>query len=128
MRQECVPGRAKLAVAFNRWRLHTCDAALESVSSTASVGIDSSVTDVDTLGGGGALPRSAKTLKEMWEEAGGANAELDLHTMILKKARADRPLPQELCDIYEGEMLERINRRQVENNFPILPPPFLCQE
>lgn len=70
----------------------------------------------------------------MWETGGGGgggdgggggkDGEGDqdrLYSIIMNKERADRPLPWELCEMYEREMVERIDRRQAENNVPIIP-------
>ncbi|CAM9831349.1 unnamed protein product [Scytosiphon promiscuus] len=75
-------------------------------------------------------PRRVMSLQEMWEAAAAAAGEeggggkYDLHEIIMNQARADRPLPWELCESYEREMIERIDRRQAENNVPLLPMPF----
>lgn len=115
----------KLATAFQRWRLNTCDAAMDGLSGSLS-----------TLSRGGTatsgefglnadefahVPRHNQSLKEMWEATGGEHR---LHDIVINKARADRPLPWELCETYEREMVERIDRRQAENNIPILPFPI----
>ncbi|CAN0177117.1 unnamed protein product [Ectocarpus sp. 12 AP-2014] len=116
-------GRSKLAKAFNRWRLNTCDATVDDLSGSLS-----------TLGRGGTAaseesfthaPRHIPSLKEMWESAAANEGEgTHLHAIIMRKAQADRPLPRELCEAYEREMVERIDRRQAENNVPIVPMPI----
>ncbi len=68
-------------------------------------------------------PRHIQSLTEMWENA-SEGKDRQLHDIVLMKMRADRPLPYELCELYEREMVERINRRQAENNIPILPFPI----
>lgn len=125
-KQDAGPGRSKLAQAFNRWRLQTCDAAVEdTASSLLSRGGGSNQAWDIVAGGGSTRPReNARTVKELWEAAGGADQEQDVHALVMTKARADRPLPSELCEAFEREMVERINRRQAENNVPILPMPF----
>lgn len=65
--------------------------------------------------------RHNQSLREMWETTGGEHR---LHDIVINKARADRPLPWELCETYEREMVQRIDRRQAENNVPILPFPI----
>ena len=69
-------------------------------------------------------PRQTQSVKEIWEADSGVPREQNLHDIIMMKTRADRPLPWELCEAYETEMVERVNRRQVENNVPILSMPF----
>lgn len=73
---------------------------------------------------GAAVPRHTQSVKEIWEAAGGVSRDQNLHEIIMMKARADRLLSWELCEAYEAEMVERVNRRQAENNVPILPMPF----
>lgn len=67
------------------------------------------------------VPRQNQSLMEMWETTGSEDC---LHDIVVNKARADRPLPWELCETYEREMVERIDRRQAENNVPLLPFPI----
>lgn len=123
--QECRPGRSKLAVAFNRWRLHTCDAMVEEDStSMLDKGREGYALDDATPDDGARAPRYPQSIKEMWEAAGRLSDERDLHAIIMTKARVDRLFPWELCQAYEQDMVERINRRQTENNVPILPMPF----
>lgn len=117
-------GRFQLATAFQRWRLNTCDAAMDGISGSLST---LSRGGTVTAGAGESTdefahaPRHTQSLKEMWETIGGKYC---LHDIVINKARADRPLPWELCEAYEREMIERIDRRQVENNIPILPFPI----
>ncbi|CAM9933123.1 unnamed protein product, partial [Ectocarpus sp. 8 AP-2014] len=117
-------GRSKLAKAFNRWRLNTCDAAVDDLSgslSTLSRGGTAASEESSTY-----APRHIPSLKEMWESvaAAGEGEGTHLHAVIMRKAQADRPLPRELCEAYEREMVERIDRRQAENNVPIVPMPI----
>lgn len=117
-------GRSKLAAAFQRWRLNTCDAAVDGLSgseSTLSRGGTATAAGDLTADVFAHVPRHNQSLKEMWEATGGEHR---LHDIVVNKARADRPLPWELCETYEREMIERIDRRQAENNVPILPLPF----
>lgn len=71
-------------------------------------------------------PRHIPSLKEMWESsaAAGEGEGSHLHAIVMRKAHADRRLPRELCEAYEREMVERIDRRQAENNVPIVPMPI----
>lgn len=119
-------GRFKLATAFERWRLNTCDAAMDGLSgslSTLSRGGTAGAGDFGfTADDVAHVPRHNQSLKEMWENSGGEDRRL--HDIVLNKARADRPLPWELCETYEREMVERIDRRQAEDNIPILPFPI----
>lgn len=117
-------GRSKLAKAFNRWRLNTCDAAVDDLSgslSTLSRGGTAASEESSTC-----APRRIPSLKDMWESAAaaGEGEGSHLHVIIMRKAQADRPLPRELCEAYEREMVERIDRRQAENNVPIVPMPI----
>ncbi|CBN77135.1 hypothetical protein Esi_0036_0106 [Ectocarpus siliculosus] len=117
-------GRSKLAKAFNRWRLNTCDAAVDDLSgslSTLSRGGTAASEESSTY-----APRHIPSLKEMWESAAaaGEGEGTHVHAIIMRKAQADRPLPRELCEAYEREMVERIDRRQAENNVPIVPMPI----
>ncbi|CAB1102563.1 unnamed protein product [Ectocarpus sp. CCAP 1310/34] len=117
-------GRSKLAKAFNRWRLNTCDAAVDDLSgslSTLSKGGRAASEESSTN-----APRHIPSLMEMWESAAaaGEGEGTHLHAIIMKKVQADRPLPRELCEAYEREMVERIDRRQAENNVPIVPMPI----
>lgn len=128
------PCRSKLEKAFNLWRLNICDAAAAESSersifrSKSETRRDLSTGDSDVTPYGGeaevtrGIPR--QSVVQMWEAAGGASVEQDFHEIIMAKERADRPLPSELCDAYEREMTERINRRQSTNNVPILPMPI----
>lgn len=128
MSQESRPGRSKLDIAFNRWRLYTCNMAAEQLrQSTSSKGVryhDPPKTAVPSAGAAAAARPHRQSVQEMWEAAGGASRQQHLHEIIMMKARADRRLAWELCEDYETEMVERVNRRQVENNVPILPMPF----
>lgn len=74
--------------------------------------------------------RHTQSLQEMWEnggDGGGGSGEGNgvdedrLYSIIMNKERADRLLPRELCEVYEREMIERIDRRQAENNIPVVP-------
>ncbi|CAM9199147.1 unnamed protein product [Ectocarpus sp. 12 AP-2014] len=117
-------GRSKLSKAFNRWRLNTCDAAVDDLSgglSTLSRGGTVASEESSTY-----APRHMPSLKEMWESAAaaGEGEGTHLHAIIMRKAQTDRPLPRELCEAYEREMVERIDRRQAENNIPIVPMPI----
>ncbi|CAM9303601.1 unnamed protein product [Ectocarpus fasciculatus] len=117
-------GRSKLATAFNRWRLNTCDAIMDDLSgsvSTLSRGGTGASEENSTY-----APRHIPSLKEMWESAAaaGEGEGSHLHAIIMRKAHADRRLPRELCEAYEREMVERIDRRQAENNVPIVPMPI----
>lgn len=125
-------GRSKLSKAFSRWRLNTCDATVDELSGSLSalsrdgtVGREAEQFDFseDAFSH---PPRRVLSLQEMWETAAAAAGEFgdgncDLHAIIMNQARADRPLPWELCEAYEREMVERIDRRQAENNVPLLP-------
>lgn len=112
-------------MAFRRWRLYTCDVAAEQLDfSTSSKRVRDHASEGIGPGADAAAPRHKQSVKEIWEAAGGVSREQNLHEIIMMKARADRPLPWELCEEYETEMVERVNRRQVENNVPILPMPF----
>lgn len=119
-RQESGSSRSKLSVAFNRWRLHTCDAATEE---TSSVELREGGTSSSSPSGQPEEHHPTKSVVQMWEAAGGASGSQDLHALILTKERADRPLPSELCEAYTRDMVDRINRRQAENNVAI-PMPF----
>lgn len=118
-------GRSKLANAFARWRLNTCDATVDELSGSLST--DSRRGNLATAGGESGFdadgfpraPRHVQSLAEMWENA-SEGQDRQLHDIVLMKMRADRPLPCELCEAYEREMVERIDRRQEEKNIPIL--------
>lgn len=81
-------------------------------------------------------PRHTQSLQEMWENSDGGggssgvcgkDGEDDqdrLYSIIMSKERGDRLLPWELCEVYEREMIERIDHRQAENNVPIIPLPI----
>eukprot|EP00752_Nemacystus_decipiens_P007285 g6519.t1 len=116
-------GRSKLTAAFQRWRLNTCDAAVDGLSGSLSTpsrgGTATTAGELDFAAEEFThVPRHTQSLEEMWEASGG---ESRLHDIVISKARGDRPLPWELCETYEREMIERIDRRQAENNVPILP-------
>ena len=121
-------GRSKLANAFARWRLNTCDATVDELSGSLSMQTTGD-TPAAAAEGLPHAPRHVQSLKEMWETAssggeGSRGQNRQLHDIVLKKMSADRPLPGELCEAYEREMVERIDRRQAENNIPILPLPI----
>lgn len=126
--QEAGVGRSQLSAAFNRWRLRTFSAALEDSATLATSRTGDTGTFLTMFtDGGDSTPQEnpqTQTLAEMWEAAGGASGdEHRIHNLILAKERRDRPLPSELCEAYAKDMVDRINRRQTNNNVPI-PMPF----
>lgn len=121
--QEATSGRSKLAIAFSRWRLHTCCDGLDESSLTHSLtrrsGTDTST--VCTVNGGSTIANpQSQTVAEMWETSGGASGDQqDIYCLVIMKEQNDRLLPSELCDKYARDMADRINRRQRTKNIPI---------
>lgn len=100
-----------------------------SVSTLSRGGTATTAGEFDfTTDDGTHAPRLTQSIQEMWEAGvGGDEGEGDqdrLYSIIMNKERADRLLPWELCEMYEREMIERIDRRQAENNVPIIPLPI----
>lgn len=124
--QDAGLGRSKLEAAFVRWRLQTCDAAMDESRSEKPRMCETSPSsvlytpscDVQIV-----QRRQTQTIAAMWDEAGGSSGRQQIFCeLILRKERADRLLPSELCDAYERDMVQRINQRQTNRNVPIAMP------
>lgn len=66
--------------------------------------------------------KQLQSMVDMLMTTSGAATQISLHDLVLAKEQNDRPLPSELCDVYAQEMIEMINRRQAQNNVPLILP------
>lgn len=69
-----------------------------------------------------AFDQRAQSALDLREAKGTMPEDVDMHAFILARERDESPLSSDLCGVYERGMVARINRRQRNNNVPIVVP------
>lgn len=125
LQQESRTGSSESPAALKRWALGTSNSTTEAPSH-ASLWRKENKPSVD-------MPDPNPSVKQRKEQQLSVatdqraasdlwSGHTDLHRLVLAEEENDVPLPSELCAAYAREIIDRINRRQEENNVPIAIP------